>query len=204
MFEQIYKTKKWGSRDNTLSGTGSRAIETRGVVKFVSDIVKKYHIKTVGDVCGDFAWQHDFIKDSQIESYFAYDASETAVLAAKARFENLYLSCNSVFEHADLCTYKIKPVDLFICRDVLVHLSFEAALSFLNSVCPQSKYLLVTSFTNSTNRDIVTGDWRALNMLKYPFTGFENSCVEEFLEMPEANGVLADKRLLLIKLQSDI
>ena len=59
-----------------------------------------------------------------------------------------------------------------ICRDCLFHLSYKDIESVLeNFIAAEIKYLLTTTFThNRSNRDIITGDFRRLNLFKKPFS----------------------------------
>ena len=77
---------------------------------------------------------------------------------------------NLKFRVADLVEDKLPKSDLVFCRDCLVHLSFKdihAALA--NMKRSQSTYLLATSFTDHSNFDIVTGNWRPINLQASPF-----------------------------------
>jgi len=58
-----------------------------------------------------------------------------------------------------------------LCRDCLVHFSFDDVFRALANLCRSgSRYLLTTHFTGpAENRDIVTGDWRLLNLEREPF-----------------------------------
>jgi Methyltransferase domain. len=75
------------------------------------------------------------------------------------------------FQCANMVEDALPRVDLVFCRDCLVHFSFADAFSALESVCnSQSEYLLTTTFTGKRdNRDIVTGQWRVINLELAPF-----------------------------------
>ena len=61
----------------------------------------------------------------------------------------------------------------------------------------EATYLLTTIYTDrSDNKDIVTGQWRPLNLLAAPFELPEPlECINE--GSTERNGIYADKSLLL-------
>ena len=61
--------------------------------------------------------------------------------------------------------------DLILCRDCLVHLSFQnIARAVARFRASGAEFLLVTTFPEwEDNRDCEDGDWRALNMTKPPF-----------------------------------
>lgn len=75
------------------------------------------------------------------------------------------------FQKLDLITDPLPSMDLVLCRDCLVHLSYEDIFRALRNVCDsQSKYILTTTFTGRTdNHDIETGQWRTLNLELAPF-----------------------------------
>jgi hypothetical protein len=72
---------------------------------------------------------------------------------------------------ADITRDALPHAEMILCRDCLVHLSFEninrAVARFRESGAP---FLLVTTFPEwEDNRDCEDGDWRALNMERAPF-----------------------------------
>jgi hypothetical protein len=71
----------------------------------------------------------------------------------------------------DLTRDRLPRADLLLCRDCLVHLSYadirRALANLLRSGIP---YLLTTTFpAGDANEDIVTGDWRVLDLERAPF-----------------------------------
>ncbi|MDI6732959.1 MAG: class I SAM-dependent methyltransferase [Planctomycetota bacterium] len=75
------------------------------------------------------------------------------------------------FIAADIIKDKLPCVDLILCRDCLVHLSFRDDFSAIrNFKASQSRFLLATTYSDvSDNRDIITGKWRPLNLEEPPF-----------------------------------
>ena len=61
--------------------------------------------------------------------------------------------------------------DIIFVRDCLVHLSFKNIFEAIENIKKSSsKYLLTTTFTDrDENIDIITGDWRPLNLEIKPF-----------------------------------
>ena len=102
----------------------------------------------------------------------------------------------------DLLKDHIPEADLIFCRDCLVHLSYDHALTALRNIARGgSKYLLTTTFTERTsNRDITTGEWRPINLQLPPFSlpPPERIIVEG---CTEAGGVYSDKSLGLWKIE---
>jgi len=91
----------------------------------------------------------------------------------------------------------LPSADLILCRDCLVHLSYDDIRNALKNICSSNiRYLLTTTFPNRENRDIETGQWRPLNLEAHPF----------FLPKPiavinencsESKGAYSDKSLAL-------
>ena len=98
----------------------------------------------------------------------------------------------------------LPKADILFCRDCLVHLSNEdIAKSIQNIRQSDITYLLTTTFTQcDENHDIVTGDWRIINLEKPPFNFPKPmSLINE--KCTEGDGTYADKSLGLWKI-SDI
>lgn len=72
---------------------------------------------------------------------------------------------------ADITRDALPHADVILCRDCLVHLSFDnIARVVANFRASGTRFLLATTFPEwDANRDCEDGDWRALNMEKAPF-----------------------------------
>jgi hypothetical protein len=96
----------------------------------------------------------------------------------------------------DLTRDRLPPADLLFCRDCLVHLSYADIRRALgNAVRSDILHILTTTFPDGeTNEDIVTGDWRVLDLERAPFhlpapmRILNEGCTE-------GGGVFADKSL---------
>ena len=75
------------------------------------------------------------------------------------------------FEVLDLTVSPLPPADLLLCRDCLVHFSFaDVARALANIARSPITWFLSTTFpAEATNRDIMTGDWRPINLERPPF-----------------------------------
>jgi hypothetical protein len=90
---------------------------------------------------------------------------------------------------------------LILCRDCLVHFSFDDIFKALNNLrASGSRFLLTTTFpTRQENQPIPTGKWRPLNLERAPFflppplTILNEGCTEN-------GGEYADKSLGLWQL----
>lgn len=144
-FEKIYQQKLWGFHGNTLSGRGSSDTFTNNDAGFISEVIKEKGISSIVDVCGDFAWQHKFLSEYK-GKYLGVDISE---IALKKISKNTSKK-NTEFRQLDICRDEIPPSDLFICRDVLFHLSHDDILLFLKNLkSSETKWLITTTFLHS-------------------------------------------------------
>ena len=96
----------------------------------------------------------------------------------------------------DLTADPLPRADVVLCRDCLVHLSFDhIRQAFDNLRRSGSTWLLTTTFLDHhENVDIESGDWRMLNLTRPPFNlpAPEGVLVEGCLE---SEGAYADKAL---------
>ena len=97
----------------------------------------------------------------------------------------------------------LPAADVILCRDCLVHLSFDdVQAAFENMTKSDAKWLLATNFPDvKRNDDIVTGQWRPINLMLPPFNLPSPSHVinENCLEMEFKNKTLGLWSLAEIK-----
>ena len=115
--------------------------------------------------CGDFHWmQH--VDLSQID-YIGGDLVSELV----ERNQSKYAREGVEFKKINLVKDSLPKADIILCRDCMVHMSFEdvqAALINLNR--SDAKWILTTNFPDAKrNDDIVTGQWRPINLMLPPF-----------------------------------
>ncbi len=81
-------------------------------------------------------------------------------------------STSRTFIVKNLIAEDLPAADLVFCRDCLVHLSFTDIQSAIRNLCRSgARYLLTTTFTERTeNSDIVTDQWRPINLALPPFS----------------------------------
>jgi hypothetical protein len=130
--------------------------------------------------------------------YTGGDVVADLVLQNQARYGARRIS----FQVLDACRDILPQVDLILCRDLLVHLSFKDVRATLRNFCRSgSKYILTTTFTaRDPNADIESGRWRPLNLQRPPFN-FPQP-IELIVERcAEWNGYWADKCLGLWRLE---
>jgi hypothetical protein len=174
IFTEIYRKNAWGGK--SVSGMGSDHHQTHAVRMGLPMLLRKYGIQSILDLpCGDFEWMqqvdlHDF-------EYTGGDIVPDLI----ERNQKQYGSSRRNFRVLNLTTDALPDVDMLLCRDCLIHLSLhDIGLAVDNILRSKIKYLLTTTYPLVTkNSDIVTGDFRAVNLILPPFS-FPNPL--EFIE----------------------
>lgn len=165
IFTNIYKSNSWVSNES-VSGKGSELAAVANIIQNLPLFFKKYDIKTIVDApCGDYNW---FCKlDYKFDSYYGIDIVQEIIENNQYKYQNE----NTKFVQGDILTYSIPKADLILCRDCCIHLTFdEIKLCISNFKKSGSKYLLMTNYDNiCDNADILTGQFRELNLLRSPF-----------------------------------
>ncbi len=158
VFKDIYERKRWSGE--SFSGPGSDLDETRIVRKSLREVIDQYHIKSILDIpCGDWFWMQHV--DLSGISYTGADIVEEII-----NDNQKYAATDLIsFKLLDLLEDELPNHDLIFCRDCLVHFSYKDIRKALkNMIASGSKFLLTTTFTSHSNYDIITGNWRPLNL----------------------------------------
>ena len=166
-FERIQRTNLWGA-PTSVSGLGSEAAATAAICAELPGLFEELQVRSVLDApCGDAGW----IGRARLNvDYCGVDIVPSLIVANTARAEEA--GRDSRFLVADITRDDLPCADLVLCRDALVHLSFNninrAISRFRKS---GSRWLLTTTFTHwQVNQDVEDGDWRALNFEQPPFS----------------------------------
>jgi hypothetical protein len=165
VFTNIYKKNLWGGAES-ISGPGSSLVETRQLIRRLPFLIKHFQIKKIIDApCGDFNWMKELYMN--FDSYIGIDIVEDIIKNNKRK----YFAKNVHFYNYDITKDPLPTADLILCRDCLVHFSFEdAQLAINNFKSSGSKYLLTTTFFNhKRNTNINTGNWYPINLEIEPF-----------------------------------
>lgn len=164
VFDDIFHEGRWRSEES-CSGDGSNLVQTEIIREEIPRLLERIGAKTMLDApCGDWYWMQHVALDRV--DYIGADLVESLVTSCQQRFG----SPNRRFEVLDIAKDSLPAVDVIFCRDCLVHLSYEYILAALrNFRASGSKCLLTTTFPGRRNLDIVTGDWRPLNLEASPF-----------------------------------
>lgn len=159
-FTRIYDTNMWGNG----SGSGSSKKVCDSYIHFINNFIKEYNITSITDAgCGD--WQSTRYFNLKNIQYDGYDVVESVIEGIKV-FENNHID----FHLYDGDFSKLKPADLLICKDVLMHLSFANIDRFINEL-NKFRFALITNTMkeNIDNVNISNGDYRVLDLRKAPF-----------------------------------
>ena len=187
-FRHAYRANLWGG-DETPSGPGSALQQTAQLKRALPELCRRLSVGTLLDLpCGDGHWMSGIALPGV--RYLGADLLPEVVARAAAR------SLDREFLVLDLTASPLPRADLLLCRDCMVHLSFaDATRALANVRRSRITWLLATTFPDEpANRDIVTGDWRPLNLERAPF-GFPPP--RELLRegCTEQGGTFADKSL---------
>ncbi len=165
-FTSIYKKNIWGDTES-VSGPGSNMEQTETLRRELPEFLKRFHIRTMLDIpCGDFNWMKETSVD--LDQYIGGDIVAELIAENTSR----YADEKHRFSKLDVTTDSLPTVDVILCRDCLVHLSYDDIRNaFANIQKSGSKYLLATTFTDrQENKDITTGEWRPTNLQQPPFS----------------------------------
>jgi hypothetical protein len=166
-FERIYTQRIWSrSTDSpeTASGKGSNRVATAEFVEDFTEFLKCRPNAILFDApCGDFY----FMRQVQLPPglrYLGGDIAPSLVNDLRQKYPQ------RDFIQFDLTRDAFPACDIWLCRHCLFHLSFsdirKTLLNFARSNCETA---LITNETMvGKNRDIVTGDYRPLDLTLPP------------------------------------
>lgn len=165
VFARIYQSNRWNGRES-VSGRGSDLDQTADVVAGVPALLREIGAASLLDVpCGDFNWmQHADLAGIR---YTGGDIVPDLIERNRRRFRREGVS----FAVIDLTADDLPDADVLMVRDCFVHLSYDLIGRALENVRRSNiTWLLATTFPDAPeNRDIVTGQWRRLNLERPPF-----------------------------------
>lgn len=202
-FTEVYKNNIWKGKES-ISGTGSDNENTLILRPKLIELLNSLNIKTLIDgACGDMNWMQFILRYvPTLEKFIGIDIVPELI---QKNIEN-YGGENIKFQCKDIINSYLPKGDLLLCRDCLVHLSYENILQFFSNF-KKSKitYLLTTTFTNKdrVNKDVIVnkGTWRPLNLQNAPF----NLPEPEYIineHCTEGDNLFTDKSLGLWKRES--
>lgn len=164
VFREAFHANHWGAERR--SGPGSTPDQTAEIAGALPSLLERLEVRRLLDVpCGDFSWMATV--ELRDVSYIGGDLVPEIVEETRRR----HGAADRAFLELDLTTSDLPAADLLLCRDCLVHLSNEDVGAALENVVRSGiQWLLTTTFpAEPTNLDIVTGDWRPIDLTKPPF-----------------------------------
>lgn len=165
VFTSIYEHNTWRESE-TRSGVASTLSSTATIRAELPALLERLGARSLLDIpCGDFHWMQETPLD--LDRYVGADIVDE-LIASNRKYE----SATRRFVKLDITRDPLPQVDVVLCRDCLIHFSFaDIARALANVKASGSGYLLTTTFTRASRRnvDIVTGDWRPLNLERPPF-----------------------------------
>lgn len=187
-FSEIYKHNLWSSNES-FSGQGSEVEYTKPLRNWLIKNIPKLNVKTFVDAsCGDFNWMKLVLPHLNV-NYLGLDIVENIIKKNKS----LYSSNSINFDIADICKDKLPNCDLIMVRDCLFHLSYEDINKFLKNLeKTEYKYLLTTTHCledEFKNTDIVTGDFRLINLFSEPFNFNEKIVQDRVVDYPDGYSI---------------
>lgn len=180
VFQHIFDSRYWGEKES-LSGIGSSLTQTESIRRELPLLLARHGATSLFDApCGDLHWMRHILGDLDV-SYIGGDIVPGVVDEARARFE----SPNVSFRVFDITQDEFPEADLWLCRDVLFHLSYKMVRKALSNFARSKvKYMLVTTHTAPSirNRNIVTGDFRLIDLFKPPFNLPQDIVIDRFAD----------------------
>lgn len=165
IFRRIYRLNRWGSAAS-VSGRGSDASQTEMVRRELPALLARHQIRSLVDApCGDLFWIRQ-MEGLELDRYVGIDIVPELIreLSAAPPIPN------AEFLRLDIVSADLPKADAILSRDFLVHLNYRQIYRCLrNFRTSGAAYVLLTSFTQKVNTDIVSSRWRPLNLQAEPF-----------------------------------
>jgi len=166
IFTTYAQGNKWGDKES-LSGKGSNLEATAHLREILPPLLRDLDVRTIADIpCGDFHWMAHV--DLAGIDYLGGDIVPDLIATNTARHARPGVR----FQVIDLISGPVPKADLLFVRDCLVHLSIDHVQAALANIrASGSTWLLTTTFPQTgTNAPIATGEWRAVDLTKPPFS----------------------------------
>ena len=181
VFTDIYVNRRWDEPDKpneSVSGNGSTLDFTRNLRQELPKLFDMFAIRTVFDApCGDLNWMSRVLAERPDIIYTGGDIVEPLIDNLNKTYAD---NANLTFAKIDIINDTLPDADLMICRDCLFHFSETDIKTFLNNFVNSNiaALLTTTDILPTSNRDIVTGDYRNLNLLAEPYNFTPNFIYE--------------------------
>ena len=204
VFAKIFVDRYWGDEES-VSGIGSRMGQTEHIRREMPRILKQFNVKRLFDApCGDLNWMKLVLAETKIDYHGGDIVPEVLEIARRNSPDPAY-----PFTVFDITSDTFPTADLWLCRDVLFHLSFANIWKVLENFARSDvQLMLVTTHTetNIRNRDIFTGDFRLIDLFSPPFSLPLSTVLDRFPDyadpMPPRDMILLRREDLAAHLQT--
>lgn len=166
IFTRYYEHNYWRNRESR-SGAGSTLDYTANIRQRVPELIAQLQVTSVLDApCGDYHWFAHVARPAHVQ-YVGGDIVASMVADCQRRYGN----ANTRFVELDITADSLPKVDLWLCRDVLFHLSNQDIFRALeNLLASDIQWLLTSTHPEcARNSDVPTGHFRLLNLRLPPF-----------------------------------
>jgi hypothetical protein len=167
VFTQAYSSASWGSQESG-SGTGSELRATEIVREWLPGVLSRLGARSLLDApCGDWNWMQ-YVDLSALDDYYGIDIVQPVIEKNASKFGGPHRH----FAVADLTCDALPTAEAILCRDTLVHVSYQDTAKILaNFATTGAKWLLLNTYPEVIcNRNQFTGKrWRRLNLRLKPF-----------------------------------
>ncbi len=164
VFTRIYTNRRW--KGDSASGAGSSLEQTKALRDALPGLLKELKVQSILDIpCGDLYW----FKEINLDGVHYVGADIVKPLVAKNI--ELYSRPDRTFLVANLISDPLPRCDAVLCRDCFVHLrNRDITAAIANIRKSGAQWLLTTTYTGDcANQDVLTGEWRAINLMLPPF-----------------------------------
>lgn len=165
-FTHIYELNKWKDAESR-SGAGSSLDATLTLRESLPGLIADLGADRLLDApCGDYNWFR-LVELPDTVSYIGGDIVRDLIASNEAAFGDDRVS----FVHLDIAQDSLPASDLWLCRDCLIHLSYDDISGVLKNLEDSNvRYWLTTTHRRvDRNIDIPTGHCRMINLELAPF-----------------------------------
>ncbi len=164
VFTDIYRNNLW-SDPESVSGRGSSLARTEVIRSALPAVLTSLNAQSLLDApCGDFNWMQHV--DLEGIEYTGADVVPDLI----ARNRQMHSLRGRTFVVADVTRDPLPKVDVVLCRDCFIHLSFRDIKAALNNFKRSAEFVMATTHVDVTkNEDTRTGGWRSINLQLPPF-----------------------------------
>jgi len=150
----------------TLCGRGSTMEATQNLRNELPGFLQRHQITSMIDApCGDFSWMGTVTFPEGFK-YIGGDVVPELISQNKSNYPT------TEFIELDITTDKIPDVDVFFCRDCLIHLKIEDVFKTIDNLARSNvKYVMITNYIGMNQNFEInnTGDYRWIDLTLPPY-----------------------------------